>query len=84
MGEEPAVLEDDADAPAVGRHVHAGGRVQQRPAVERDAAFRAGEQPGDRLNDRRLPRARRAEQGGHAARLGLQRDLEPEVSARMA
>ena len=67
MGEQPGVLEDVADAPAVARDVDAARGVEQRLAVEDDAAARRAEQAGDRVDHRGLAGARAAEQRRDAA-----------------
>ena len=48
MREQPRVLEDVADPPPMARHVDAAPGVEQRLAVEHDAAAIGAQQAGDR------------------------------------
>ena len=68
MREQPRLLEDVADAALVHGHVDAAGCVEQGLAVERDAALRRPDQPGDDVDERRLARTRRPEQRRHPPR----------------
>jgi hypothetical protein len=58
--EERVLLEDEADRAAVGRAVDLARRVEPDVVAERDPAVRRRSQAGDRAQDRRLARARRA------------------------
>ena len=61
--EQPGILAEQPDPPLPGRHRHprgAGGG--QRPPAQLDPPGTRLDQPGDHLEDGRLPRPRRAEQ----------------------
>ena len=71
--EEGVVLEDETDAAPLGRQREPEPAVEPVLAVERDAAARGVDQPGDRPQRRRLPGA-----GGPDERDGA-RDVEREL-----
>ena len=66
MRKQTAVLEDVADATAVLGHEQAALRVDQRLAVDHDAAAVGPDQAADDIDQRGLARARAAEQRRHA------------------
>ena len=61
--EKGVVLEDDADVAPAGRHVHAGGGVEEGPAADLDAPGPEFEQTGQGHQRQALARARGAEEG---------------------
>src|SRR5262249_52369578 len=74
------ILRNVADPAALGRQVHGSFGVEDRLAGDRDPAGRFP-QPGDRLQQRGLPGARRA-QDGDRARLESGSDLQDEAGQR--
>src|SRR5262249_37953465 len=67
MREQAALLEDIADMTAVRRHIDARGGIEQHGVVEPDTSPVRRDEPGDHIDEGRLARARRAEQGRDAA-----------------
>jgi len=63
VGEERVVLEDEANRPFLRRPRDARLRVEPGAVVEPDVTALGTRQAGDRAEDRRLPRARRADEG---------------------
>ena len=80
VGEEPAVLEDVADAAPVLRNEHAPLGVDQHLAVDRDPAARGPQEPADDVDQGGLARPRATEQR-REARCGREACREPEVLA---
>jgi hypothetical protein len=74
MGEEHAVLEGDPDRPPFRR------QIVDRLVVEHDAGIRGRDQPGDRLDDRRLAGAVRTEDREGLAVAGGERRRDRHVA----
>ena len=92
MREEAAVLEDVADAAAVLRHEDAALGIDQRLAIDHDAAAVRPDQAADDIDQRRLARARAAEQRRDAGLRGeargeaklAERVIDVDVEAHVA
>src|SRR5438094_6603245 len=82
MGEQPAVLEDIADSPAMLGNERAAPGVDQHLAVDGDLAAVGPDQAADDIDQRGLARARAAEQRRQARRRREAR-AELEAVARM-
>ena len=74
--EERVVLEDEPDAPLVGRQVDAALDVEPALVAERDRARRGPSRPGDRRSTVVLPGARRPDERDRALDLELELELE--------
>ena len=79
MREELAVLEHEPDAAPIFRHIHPRLDVDQRAAVEHDAAAIGPCQPGNQIDGGRLAGPGPAEQGGDA-RIVLEGNIEIEAA----
>src|SRR6516164_3316824 len=79
MREQASLLKDVTDATAVRGHVDARGGIEQHGVVEPDASPGRRDEARDHVDERGLARARRAEQGGDAAR-GLEARRQREVA----
>ena len=79
MREEPALLEDVAQPPAMGGQGDACLGVEEDAALDGDAARMRGEKPGDGVDDRGLARSGAAEEHGETGR-GLEGGVEIEAA----
>src|SRR5215472_4699120 len=75
MRKQEIVLEDVAEPSALRRHVDSACTVEQRFAIDGDAAALRAHRPGQHVDQRRLARARPSEQT-EDGRLGLKCDVE--------
>ena len=80
VGEEDVVLEHQADATMLGRHMPCGGRVVEHLAVQLDVSLE-WDQPRERAKQRRLARAVRPEHGDRLPGAGRELDVEREAAA---
>src|ERR1700757_2037148 len=78
MREKPALLEDIADPPQMGRDADAALGIEQNRAVHDDASEARTEQAGDHVYDGSLSGTRAAEQCGQTAP-GLKVNVEREI-----
>ena len=82
MREEQIVLENVTEPSPVGREIDSALTVEERLAVDDDAPAQRTGDPGQRIDQARLARARAAEQADDR-RVGLECNLEPEVAQHL-
>ncbi len=84
MWEQPQVLEHHAHRALFGRDGDAARDVVEDDASERDATVVERHEPGERVEQRRLPRRVRAEDRHGLGRAHREGDVEREVAATHA
>src|SRR5438067_10320527 len=80
MGKQPTLLEDIADPPALRRQVDAGGGIIEPFVIEQDLTPIGPGQPGQHIDQRRLARARTAEERQETRRGAAEASGEAEIA----
>src|SRR5688572_3887803 len=79
MREEEVVLEHDADAAILGRHIYPAARIEERSAFEMNEPGLGPQDPGNDVQDRALPASRGSEESRDAL-FQVERSVQPEAA----